>query len=513
VRRSALLLLLAAVVGFAASVLPAGQARAGEDVRAAKARRPQQLKVVRITPRTGAKFVDLAAEVSIVFNRPVDPTSVDARTVVLRPLLSSQASAWTVRFELSGRRAVIAPSQPFAPGADYEVVVGRGVRSADGMYLRRERRAIFFTDPRFGAFSLLDADQFEDLEDRMSEGRAAHSATLVAGGRVLLAGGMSDQYGLAAGADVYDPDTKGFRLAGSLLRRPRAYHQAVGVGAGSAMLLGGWDGSGATATTEFYDRIIGDLVPGPTMTEDRDFHAAVVLQDGRILVTGGGRYDTTGAIIRSSTAEILDFDFRWRPTKGAPLRRRIGHTLTVLPDGSVLVAGGQSPYAGLAAVAEIFDPKTETFRFAANPPRDFRSLHSAAPIDGGTRVLLADGGDPILEVYDPASERFFAAGGASFVRRSRATATTLPWGDVILAGGFQSSATETIILSSIDLYVRDAGDWGKVFHTDVVFKEPRAGHTAISLQDGRVLFAGGFTNDASLDSAVLFTPRAPDATK
>lgn len=488
---------------------PDAETVAGAASAAKRARRVPPLKIRKLTPRHGAKFVPLDASVVVRFSGAVDPATITPGNVVLRRLLQSQAAEWTVAFEDRGRRAVLTPKKPFEPGADYEVVIGPGIARADGGALNRTKRAIFFTDPRFSPYTILRPDQFADVDDTMVEPRAAHSATTVSGSRILLAGGLIDAFQLARGADLFDPYSNEFRSAGTLLRVPRAYHQAVTFAGGSSLLIGGWDGNGALASTEYFDRSTSGITPGPVMAEARDFHAAVTLKDGRILVTGGLSYDASGRATYSDTAEIMDTTFRWRPTSGRPLRRRAGHTLSLLPDGTVLVVGGISPNSGFGPLAEIFDPATETFRYATNANRQHRQLHTAVAIDGGEHILLADGGDAIVEIYDPATERFEPAGGSSFANRTRATASLLPTGDVIVAGGFEQRGADTIFLQTIDIYLRTADSWGRIVPAGVVFKEPRAGHTASTLSDGRILFAGGFGQDASLDTGVIFTPDPP----
>ena len=498
----------------------AGDGSAGAAVRARK-RRPKTTPLVlqKFTPRHGAKFVDLGADIRLRFSAPVDPATVTPQNILVRRLLETETVEWTPRLTSGGRTVVLSLAAPFEPGTDYEVVVLPGVAKPDGTSIKRRKHAIFYTDNRFSPYPVLHPDMFMDLLETMHEPRAAHSATVVAGGYVLIAGGQTDTIGMCVSAELYDPYLQDFRLLQTLLGTPRAYHPAVRLNGGDALLIGGWDGNGgAIATTEVYDRSTASLRSGGTMNEDRDFHAAVTLRDGRVLVTGGLHYLSTGAAY-SETAELMDLDRVWHVTAGKPLRRRVGHTLSLLPDGTVLIVGGTTESQGFGTSAEIFDPKTETFRFVTGSPRQHRQLHSAVTIDVGEglepHVLLADGGDPIAEVYDPLTERFYPAGGSSFSNRTRATSSLLPSGDVLFAGGFEQRGTTTLILSSMDLYVRSAGDWGRIFYVNVAFKQPRAGHTASTLLDGSVLFAGGFdqAGGTNLDTAVVFTPPPAPAAK
>ena len=348
----------------------------------------------------------------------------------------------------------------------------------------------------------------------MAEGRGAHSATLI-GTRVLLAGGYYDYSNLARTADVFEPVGNTFTVAATQLMAPRAYHPAVDLGSGRAMLIGGFDNVLAMRSTEVFTYATRAFVAGPNLLEPRDGHAAVTLRDGRVLVTGGVEWvpqtpPANALAFYSTTAEIWDpVTNAFRATTGAPIARRYGHTLTLLPDGRVLVVGGLRPTAPYSA--EIFDPATETFTATTAPPSQHRAFHAATVLDAEGRVLLSDGGNAILEIFDPATGRFTRTGGASFAFRTSATASLLPGGNVLLAGGLDDRLNPPVALSAMDLYVPDAGLYGRVYRPYTAFPEGRYGHTATTLADGRVLFAGGFgiASSDSLDTAVIFTPDPP----
>ena len=488
-------------LGLLLVVLVAASAPAG------RAARPQFLKVQQFSPRHGKLLVPLTARVRVRFSRGVDPASVGPDTALLRTL-NGTAVAVNYAVDRGGRRLTMTPAAPLVPGTDYEVIIRPGVVSENGLTLQRERHAIFFTNPRVPPASLIRPDQFTTLGAAMSEGRAGHSATVLGDGRVLLAGGMSELSSYAAGGDVFDPGSNSFRAAGGALRDPRAFHAAVKFKEG-AMLVAGTGTFGALDTTEVYFPQADQFSPGPQLREQRDFVAACELKDGRVLVVGGLSYNANGALY-SSTAEIYDASIGgFRLTAGAPLRRRAGHTLTRLPDGRVLIVGGQS--GSSPATAEIFDPADETFTFTVGAPAANRQLHCATLLDFAGDVLLADGGYGMLEFYEASSGTFRSAGGASVAFRSGATGSLLPNGDVLLAGGLTTVDGAQVALDTFDLYRRGLGDYGSASHVDVVFPEPRYGHTATTLDDARVLYAGGFgtADPKSIATAVVFTPDPP----
>ncbi len=502
------------VASLAATAFVAGTARAGDPVvveippagadaapaAPAAKRAPRPLRVTKTRPKHGKVRFDRYAEIWVDFSHPVDPNSVNEDTVDLHRLYGDRVK-WRPRYERGGKRLVITPDEPLEASADFELLVQPQVESADGRALRGMRRVIFFTGGS-GPAAVLLASQFEDLPARMIEGRAAHSATLTSNGEVVLVGGMTNATGFAVTAERFDPATKTFRASQTLMPEPRAFHPAVAVGDGVYM-PGGWNGSDALGSTLYYSTPGRSVTNGPSMLEKRDFHAAVALADGRILVTGGLSYGPGGALY-STTAEIFEGG-AFRQTANAPVRRRVGHTLTLLDDGRVLVAGGISQFSGFPATCEIFDPATETFR-EVNAGAYYRQLHTATSLGNGA-VLLADGRSAILEIFSMQTEQVTEAGGASFVIRERSTASLLPDGRVLFIGGQEVRGTQTVPLATMDLWdPRTSG--GRVFRVTVTLTSPRVQHTATELFTQQILIAGGLnaTGQTNYDTATLFTP-------
>ena len=136
-----------------------------------------------------------------------------------------------------------------------------------------------------------------------------------------------------------------------------------------------------------------------------------------------------------------------------------------MPDGKVLVAGGFGNGGGPELTAELFDPATDTF--TALPASGNTQLQAArfpavaASLPDG-QVLIAGGqnggaGVQSAELFDPAADTFTAlpASGNTELQtaRSGAVAAALPNGQVLIAGG---SATCSTDLQSAELYVLGA---------------------------------------------------------
>ena len=286
---------------------------------------------------------------------------------------------------------------------------------------------------------------------------------------------------------------------------------------GKVLVAGGGVGSIALAGAEALDRPGGTWVALASLTQPRRGHRGVVLNDGRVLVAGG---IAEGELLAS--AEVYD------PAKGTwaatvPMSTpRLGHSLSLLGDGRVLAAGGTVPGEGTGASAptirpaastEIYDPVKGTWAPGASMGSP-RFEHTATSLPDG-RVLMAGGlgqaGDrpgPLVttELYDPAANAFVRSTDLKEARTNHAAAA-LADGSVLVAGG-AGGANGDISVGSAEVFDPRRGTWSTVG----ALSESRAGHSATALADGRVLVAGGESVSRgarrSLDSAEVFDAAA-----
>ncbi|MBX6752224.1 MAG: hypothetical protein IRY85_21615, partial [Micromonosporaceae bacterium] len=230
-------------------------------------------------------------------------------------------------------------------------------------------------------------------------GRAAHTATLLADGRVLVVGGCAtDGCTTADGvpdSEYYVPG-QGF-TAGPALEQPRQGHSATLLADGRVLIVGGWAREGAAPldAAEVFEPRTGRFEPVGSLSVGRGGHSAAKLPDGRVLIAGG---DT-------DTAELFDPQ-RNVFIPAAPMPEpRFAAPATTLVDGRVLIVGGRDAAGRAMASAVIYDPASDSWQAtgAMSTPRD---KHELALLPDG-RVLVM-GGTPddrtllsTTEIYDP----------------------------------------------------------------------------------------------------------------
>ncbi len=297
--------------------------------------------------------------------------------------------------------------------------------------------------------------RFIPCHGRLNVPRDFALASLLTSGQVLISGGYNTVLGSLDTAELFDPKTQAFHLLPSRMETPRELFTATTLTDGRVLIAGGFNTHrGRTqALAEIYDPQTQAFTPTGSLAEDRFGQDAVRLADGRVLVVGGTHWFVRRPSVPLASAEIYDpATGVFHLTRGPMAFARDRSTATLLPDGTVLVAGGQNG-AGEPAQAELFDPKTETFTLLPSLLVSPRMAHSAATLPDG-RVLLSGGWSVPLaattgsaEVYDPKTQRFSAEPPVPFGSHDQAL-LVFPGGLALVAGGKEAGAGRETSLAS-----------------------------------------------------------------
>jgi hypothetical protein len=237
------------------------------------------------------------------------------------------------------------------------------------------------------------------ISGRLAQARKYATATLLPGGKVLIAGGQDSQGKLLSTAELYDPGTGTFSPTGNM-QSPRAEHTATLLANGKVLLVGS---SKSIAEAELFDPATGVFTATGSLSTPRTHHTAVLLPDGKVLVLGGTQIMMPGGggaapgPVSLDSVEVYDPANGKFATVGKLAVARDSHSATLLPSGAVLVAGGYvhgfdgdaDPYFETMFQAELIDPAT----FASTPAASLeqaRAEHVATVLKNG-QVLVTGG--------------------------------------------------------------------------------------------------------------------------
>lgn len=277
---------------------------------------------------------------------------------------------------------------------------------------------------------------------RLTVARYGHTASVLPDGSVLLVGGWNASGRAVASAEIFDPARNTFRPAASL-RGPRAGHLATPLRDGRFLVTGGVDDRGqALASAEIYDPATRHFHATGSMQIGREGHVAVLLSDGRVLVCGG--HAGRGAALRiHAEAEIFDPDRgQFHPTGNLSVPRH-KHDAVLLPDGRVLVTGGASRGDESIFSTELFQPAPRSFKpGSAMHHRRFKHFRTSVLLIDGTVPVL--GGAAVAERYLPSEDRFERIAAPELWRSpSFSTAAPSADGSILLAGGYDDAIRAT----------------------------------------------------------------------
>jgi hypothetical protein len=335
---------------------------------------------------------------------------------------------------------------------------------------------------------------------------------LGAPGRVFLAGGVDESGGspvILDRTEIYLPQQQAFTV-GPTLAEARTDHTATLLDDGRVLIVGGRSSSGALATCEIFDPLTDTLSAGPALPDPRSQHVAVRLADGRVLAVGGLEVDSPSDVVGSllsahlATALFSPVSSTWSSGPSLPTGL-IGHTLTLLGDGRVLIAGGIEetslfgfPVQTWTRRAWLFDPVTGGLSPAAPMP-EARARHAALAPAGDGRALVI-GGEHIepffLPTYDADVWRYETLSDSWSVlaplTHARGYHVALESaGEIVVIGGVGSLSSDLLTEfaePTAEVAPADVSAWG----TPIALQAGRQRIRATAVDGGqRILVTGG----------------------
>ncbi|MET8700782.1 DUF6603 domain-containing protein [Kitasatospora sp. NPDC004723] len=287
--------------------------------------------------------------------------------------------------------------------------------------------------------------------DRLRTGRRGHGLVRLGSGGVLAVGGLGTDGAALKSAEGYDPVAGTWSTLPGAMNTARYGHSVTALASGHVLAAGGTGARGAEpvalASAELFDPTTGTWSAAGPMTDARTGHRAVALRNGSVLVVGG-TVSTGRGPAPLAYCELYDPGAgTWKPTGGLTTAR-VGHQATLLPDGRVLVTGGDTPTgrprggyrAGSVATAELYDPTTGQWT-PVSPMPGGRSRHRAVLLSTGKVLVLGGTGAPGdhagfrgTVTYDPAADTWSPTGGLA-TGRWDFTALALSDGRVLTTGG------------------------------------------------------------------------------
>ncbi len=203
------------------------------------------------------------------------------------------------------------------------------------------------------------------------------------------------------------------------------------------------------AVAEIYDPSTGTFSLTGSLNEDRSVHAATLLPNGLVLITGGTQTTTPGFGVSLRSAELYDPTTGTFTLTGSTTNPAASHTATLLQSGKVLIVG-----LSFVTATELYDPTTGTFSLTGDMSEQ-RMVPTATLLPNG-QVLVAGGlvtpgfsTTNSAELYDPLTGTFSETATMNAARQQH-TATLLANGQVLVTGGFSTEGSANV--SSAELF-------------------------------------------------------------
>ena len=283
------------------------------------------------------------------------------------------------------------------------------------------------------------------------------------------------------------------------INEDRHWHTATKLLDGKILIAGGFGNRfKVLKAVEIYDPVSGEWEKVADMNFPRAEHSAALLQDGRILVTGGRDENYAPTF----STEIFDPKLGVWEIYEDMARQRHKHISIVQSDGSVIIIAGSGPSRSLSDV-ELIDPINDRLEVLSSTLEE-HSDHAAISlgdgrifVSGGVRILDEVVTSVGAEIYDVTTNTW-AKTSIQSRRTSAHTLTLLNDGRVIQIGGFSGGSSD----NRTELYDSKTDEWLE----GPVMNNTRMLHTASLLDDGRVIAIGGTSRSGNMSHSEIYDP-------
>jgi hypothetical protein len=216
----------------------------------------------------------------------------------------------------------------------------------------------------------------------MGTARRQHTLTTLPNGRVLAVGGRDSSGTYVSTAELYDPVTGTWTATGSM-QTARGLHSATLLADGRVLIVGGQDNATSHRTADVYNPATGQFTRLTAQLQfNRSYHAAIRLTNGTVVILAGtGSGDTRVVEVFAPGADTFS-------AAGSLLLQHAYAGVTLLPNGQILVTGGQASGVSIATT-EIFNPATGATAFGPQLTAT-RQEHASLLLSNG-KVLIAGG--------------------------------------------------------------------------------------------------------------------------
>ena len=384
-----------------------------------------------------------------------DPTSGTWTAAAALPIASAYATATTLN---SGQVLVTGGANTGSAGLNntylYDPATNSFPSAGTMNNLRRNHAATLLNSGKVlitggaatdGSTALATIDLYDPVNgwsaagglNSMSNARHSHTATLLADGRVLVAGGTANLTTAVGPTEIYDPDTGAWSSAGTMIT-PRFSHEAVLLPDGKVLVVGGTDGDNVLSSAEIYDPTAGPTgtwsAVSYAMSTPRMFHTATLLLTNKVLVAGGS---STGSNVLNS-AQLYNATNKTNQTitvtTSAPPNATYNTSFTVAATASSGLTVAYSASGGCTNTGAVFTMTSGTT--ACNVQYDQSGDDTYNPAPRVTETVTAGKASQSITITTP--------GPPSAVYNSSFTvAATAPGGTVSYSSGSPSVCNVT----------------------------------------------------------------------